>query len=226
MSRELLRNLRAVIFDFDGTLAETEIDFDEMRRRTREHIRQWGLWEEGMGERRYVLELIEHAELKLPDDPARRQQYRAEAAQILEDVEMLTCPQAAPFPGTVEALSRLRACGYAIGIVTRNCHRGVQAVTDRHHLPYDVLLTRDDVEKVKPDPAHVHEALERLDVSPGETIMVGDHITDIQVGKAVGMVTCGVLTAAATNEELEAAGADLVLDDVAALGALLCSDHR
>jgi len=52
--------------------------------------------------------------------------------------------------------------------------------------------------------------------------MVGDHRTDIECGKAAGAWTCGVLTDRTTREDHLAAGADLVLDNVPALAALLC----
>ena len=220
MLSPLSSSLRAVVFDFDGTLAETKIDFAEMRRRTVEHICAWGLWEEGLEEGRYVLEMIEHTAGKLAGE--RRERYSAEAAQILEDVEMLTCPLAHPFPGTAEALDRLRGCGLRVGIITRNCRRAVGSVLDRHHLHHEVLLTRDDVARVKPDPAHLLGALAVLGVAPGEALMVGDHPTDIQCGKAAGAFTCGVLTDRTSRQELLGAGADLVHADVAELARALC----
>lgn len=223
---EALREIRAVIFDFDGTLAETKIDFALMRARAVEHVRAWGLWEDGMDEGRWVLELVARAADRLAGDPHRRGQYLAEAARVIEDVEMLTCPHAEPFPGVVEGLEHLRANGFGIGIVTRNCRRGVEAVLSRRRLPHDVLLTRDDVERVKPDPAHPLAALDALGVAPSEALMVGDHRTDIECGRAAGAVTCGVLTGRTPREELVAAGADFVVADVAASVRLLCPDGR
>lgn len=223
---QALRDIRAVVFDFDGTLAETKIDFALMRARTVEHVRAWGLWEEAMDEGRWVLELVARAADRLAGDPDRRGQYLAEAARVIEDVEMLTCPHAEPFPGVAEGLERLRANGFGIGIITRNCRRGVEAVLGRRRLPHHVLLTRDDVERVKPDPAHLLAALDALGASSSEALMVGDHRTDIECGRAAGALTCGVLTDRTPREELEAAGADFVVADVAASVRLLCPDGR
>ncbi len=222
MTAGQLEQIRAVVFDFDGTLAETEIDFAEMRRRTVEHIKSWGLWEEGMDRDRYVLELIDHAAAKLASGNGAVDEYRREAAQILEDVEMLTCPGARPYPGIQEMLNALRTRGLRVGIVTRNCRRGVRAVTENHHLHHDVLLTRDDVARVKPDPEHLLLALARLEVEPSGALMVGDHITDIQVGKAARTFTCGVLTARTEREAFVTAGADLILDSAADLVHIIC----
>lgn len=221
-----LREVRAVVFDFDGTLAETKIDFALMRARTCDHVKAWGLWEEGMEEGRYVLEIVARAADQLGGDAAGRERFLSEAGQVIEDVEMLTCPDAEPFPGVAEGLERLRAEGYGIGIITRNCRRGVEAVLSRHALPHDVLLTRDDVERVKPDAAHLLAALEALCVAPAEALMVGDHRTDMECGKAAGALTCGVLTDRTGRAELQAAGADFVVADVAASVRLVCPDGR
>lgn len=218
---EALRNIRAVVFDFDGTLAETRIDFALMRTRTREHIQAWGLWQPGMEDGRYVLEIIDLAAEGL-EDALRREQYLAEASQVIEDVEMITCAGAEPFPGVPETMQCLGREGYGIGIITRNCRRGVEAVLGRHHLPHRVLLTRNDVERVKPDPAHLLAALDALEVPADRALMVGDHITDVECGRAAGAFTCGVLTDKTTREELLAAGADLVVESAAALAPVLC----
>lgn len=208
MTMNSYENIQAVVFDFDGTLAETNIDFAEMRRRIYRLIEQWGLWEEGLGEGRYVLEVIEEARARLADE-TRRADFAAQAAQVLVDVEMETCAHAAPYAGVPEALERLREAGLRLGIVTRNCRACVEDLLGRHALPHDVLLTRDDVELVKPHPAHLLAALETLRVPPAQAIMVGDHRSDIECGVAAGCWAVGVHLTGTTAEafaELGAAG--------------------
>jgi len=207
------KQIRAVVFDFDSTLAETHIDFGEMRRRIVEHLRNWGLWEDAYGEGRWVLELIELGAAKLADESARRQ-FLEEAEQHLQDVEIEGCADADLYPGTVAALARLRAQGIGIGIVTRNCRRCVTPVLEHHAAPHDVLMTREDVERVKPDPLHLLSALQVLGVEPGHALMVGDHPSDVECGVAAGAMTAGVLTGKSTQEQFEASGADVVCADV------------
>jgi phosphoglycolate phosphatase len=205
--------IRAVVFDFDGTLAETNIDFGEMRRRITDLIRRWDLWEEGMGENRYVLEVIDTAAAKL-DDAARRDEFNRQAAQVLVDVEMETCAQAAPYAGVPEALQRLRDAGLKIGIVTRNCRACVDQLLARHPLACDVRLTRDDVELVKPDPSHLLAALAQLGVAPEQAVMVGDHRSDVECALAAGSRGVGVYTTGATAEHFADLGAEASYADV------------
>jgi len=208
-------HIEAIVFDFDGTLAETNIDFGEMRRRIYDLIRRWGLWDEDLGENRYVLEVIEAAAAKLDDAP-QRADFARQAAQALVDVEMETCALAAPYAGVPEALQRLRDAGLKIGIVTRNCRECVDQLLKRHPLPHDVRLTRDDVELVKPDPAHLLAALAQLGVAPEHALMVGDHRSDIECAIAAGSRGVGVHLTGATAEHFAELGAEASYADVPA----------
>jgi phosphoglycolate phosphatase len=88
-------------------------------------------------------------------------------------------------------------------------------------LPCHVLLCRESVNRVKPDPEHLLRALSRLRRKSHEAIMVGDHPTDMQAGRAVSMRTVGVLSGAGNRDSLLAAGADEVVSDVTALASEL-----
>lgn len=213
--------LRAVIFDFDGTLADTRIDFGEMRRRVYALIQQWGLWTDGMGENRYVLEVIDEARARLDGDLEAAARFAAEAAQALVDVEMETVAEAGPYAGVADALERLQSHGYRLGIITRNCRRCLEHFLARHPLPHEVLLTRDDVVEVKPDPRHLLAALEYLGLAPAEALMVGDHRSDIECALAAGSRGVGVLHTGTTAEQFAELGALASYPDVAGFVAAL-----
>ncbi len=67
-------------------------------------------------------------------------------------------------------------------------------------IPHDVLLTRDDVPRAKPDPIHLQIALERLGVERAESIMVGDHAMDIAAGRAAGVRSLAITHGASAAE--------------------------
>jgi len=210
--------IRAIVFDFDGTLAATDIDFAGVRAELRSFYIAGGIWDESLFQR-YILEMIDAVCSRL--DPAEAVRVRAESMAIVCRIESEACRRAEPYPGVPEALATLRQRGYRMGIFTRNSREGCELVLRRHPLPHSVLLTREDVANVKPHPDHLREALAQLDCSPERALVVGDHPTDAEVAAAVGAHAVGVLTTNATEETLLTAGATLVLDSVADLPSVV-----
>jgi phosphoglycolate phosphatase len=214
---EILRTVQALVFDFDGTLVQTRIDFVRMRFAIHQHLDRWNLDEEVLGRDGYILELVAGGCAALGNTSGKGEAFVREAMQIIEAIEMETCPHAAPFPGVQKTLKQLSRMGYGIAIITRNGRRGVDAVTSRYDLCYDVLLTRDDVEQVKPHPEHLEKALTLLGKAPDQAAMIGDHPTDMLCGKAAGAMAIGILNDGGSREPLLSAGADIIIPAVSDL---------
>jgi pyrophosphatase PpaX len=99
------------------------------------------------------------------------------------------------FPGAVEAVRALRDRGIRLGIVTSKNRGGVErglAVAGFDGL-FEAIVTSDDLEASKPDPAPVLAALERLGAAPDHTLFVGDSPHDIAAGRNAGTRTAGCL---------------------------------
>jgi len=210
-----------VVFDFDGTLVATRIDFVGMRQAIAALIQTWRLDPALSEQHRYVLEMVAAGRQALESHADRAAAFAREAMDIIETFEMQTCAHAEPIPGAVETLVQLVSKGYQVGIITRNGREGVAAVTSRHPLPHEVLLTREDVAHVKPHPEHLLTAMRALDLPPSQTLMVGDHPTDIACGKDAGALSVGVSGDAVRLAELARAGADFLISTVSEILPLL-----
>jgi HAD superfamily hydrolase (TIGR01509 family) len=182
--------ISAIIFDLDGTLVDSRLDFERMRR------------EMGLPEGMPILEGI----ARLDGDEAAR------CERILHEHEWAGYERAILLPGVVELLSWLRDRQVPIGIVTRNSRDVSLATLSRLKLDYDVLLTRDDG-PIKPDPWPVARICRQWDLPPQQVVMVGDFRFDVEAGRAAGTRTvllAGTDPAVDPNEE----GADLVLSSL------------
>ena len=214
----LLEGQSAIVFDFDGTLAPN-LDLPEMRRRVLEYSLTFGV-PEVLLEPLYIVEIIDRTEAFLIEkntESTKIRHYRETAEKLILDIELEEAGQNMPFDGVAEMLASLRSDGFKIGIVTRNCREAVLKTFPGIEVLTDAIHARDDVDYLKPDQRHVKISLEALGVEPASALMVGDGLLDMEVGKSVGLKCVGVLTGSNTLDQLEAAGADIVLPSVLSL---------
>jgi phosphoglycolate phosphatase len=212
---------RAVVFDFDGTLAHLTIDFAEMRLRAEARILAAGIEPGDLGGL-HVLELVAAACARLEPEAAASLADRCERA--IQDVEVEAAASAQLLPGVREALARLRSDGLAVGVITRNCRQAVLRTAPDLLEHVGVLLARDDCPTTKPDPAHVRCCLSALGVAGMPAAVVGDHAMDMETARAGGWLALGVTSGAATADLLLASGAHQVFPGVSEVAAYLLGE--
>lgn len=218
--------VKAVILDFDGTLAVLNMDFSEMKEEILNLIEKDGVCRESLREQ-YVLEIVDEAySILLERGRPLAEQFREKAQKMLREKELEAASKSRLLPGVESMLRKLRMAEVKVGIITRNCDRAVRMIFPHIESLCDAFLPRDSVERVKPDPHHLATLLDILGVSPQHAIMVGDHPMDILAGKRVGMRTVGVLTGRTTGDELLEMGADHVLDSASQVTRLIARLNR
>lgn len=208
--------LRAVLFDLDGTIADS-IDFF------------YGLACEVLAAARceppartavleaIALGIVPHEHL-LPSDFPDREVFLADLVKNQwPDWLRRYGSEIEPLAGAIETLEALVERGLALGLVTSSS--GPLPFLDRWGVraTFATIVRRDDVRRIKPDPEPLLLALERLRLAADEVVHVGDTPLDVHAGLAAGLPTIGVLTGAGTEAQLREAGAAHVLPSVALL---------
>ncbi len=184
-------------------------------------MKQHGIGEERVQER-YLLEIIDEVyQILSRENSSGAEAFYRESHHILHEVEMKAAEKGRLIPGTPETLKGLRKKGIKVGIITRNCEDAVRKIFPEIDEFCDIFVSRNSVKKVKPHPDHLTYVMKSLKISGEESMMVGDHVIDIQAGKRVGMRSVGVLTGRIKKDEFEKAGADYVLKDVTEVSILL-----
>jgi len=186
--------LRAALFDLDGTLIETHIDFGLMKRQMLHLAESAGLDPAHLRDLD-ILAIVEKSrdELEHRSGPETAARFRSKAFALLEEIEVSHCANPVEIPGAAELLQTLESRDIPVAIVTRNCRTVSERLVNRAGLTHRALLTRDDVPLTKPDPAHLRAALVALGLPQTPHVMVGDHWMDVQGGQAAGMRTVGIL---------------------------------
>ena len=211
---EKTTRLRAVVFDFDGTLARPALDFALMKRRIGELGRGYPCGEAVPG-RLPALEWIEQLASGMDSDPALR--FRREANAIIEDMEAEAASRTSLFDFTRPILAGLRRLGVAPAVITRNTRASVKRVFPDAGDYLPVLLTREDVAAVKPDPEHLLAALQALGVGPEAALMVGDHPLDVLTARRAGAMAAAVASGETDEGTLAAARPDFRARDAGEL---------
>ena len=211
--------IKAVVFDFDGTLARLTLDFSILNETVHNAVRE--VFPTAPPFTPPALEWVEACRRMLgakQTDLAMLINCRAEEA--LTVVEVAAAEKGELFPHTRPLLKLLNKEGIAAGVITRNCRAAVLTVFPDLEA-FCPLLAREDVPSPKPDPAHLWRMLEILHVAPQDSLMVGDHPMDILTGQRAGAMTAGVTCGHCSYDRLKAANPDEILEHC---GKLLMPD--
>ncbi len=208
--------LRALVFDFDGTLAKLTLDFNVMRQRLGELAQEYApAPPDPFGHAILEWQQLVAGQLgngsQAESDSA--QDFLARSADLILSMEVEAARQGMLFAFTRPLFQALRRAGIQSAIITRNCSQAVQYVFPDYAEYCPTLLTRDDVQRAKPDPKHLLTALQQIGCTPQESLMIGDHPMDILTGKRAGAWTAGVASGRVSQQELLASGADLSAAD-------------
>lgn len=186
-----MQNIRGLIFDLDGTLVDSQLDFDLMRQ------------EMDLPPGR-ILESI----ATLPEERGRQ------CMEILKRHEVAGAGRATLLPGVEMLLQKAAQRSIPIGIVTRNSREISLAVLSRLQLTYDILLTRDDG-PIKPDPWGVRQICEKWNVPARQVVMIGDYMFDVLSGRGAGTRTVLLTHTVPPHEYPNEEQADLLLSSLA-----------
>lgn len=157
----------AVIFDLDGTLVQSRLDFPAIRKAI------------ACPEDQDILRYLEH----LPEG----EQVRAK--QTIESYELEDARDCHALPGVDTLLERLRSAGIRTGIVTRNSPEATQIKLERNRIKVEQVLTR-DCAAPKPKPDALLQLANAWQLPTRHCIYVGDYRYDLEAARAADMWAC------------------------------------
>ncbi len=205
------RELQTFIFDFDGTLAILNIDFQRLKE---EILLMAGNYASDI-ESTISLPLLEMVD-KIANKIQNRQRslhFKKEAYSLIQCREIEAARSGALFDFTIPVLNFLMDNGYSVGIVTRNCQKAVKTVFPDIESYCHVFIPRELALWIKPDPRHIVQAMKTINAHASSTIVIGDHPIDIKAGSEAGTLTGGVSSGKISATRLKEAGADYVADN-------------
>jgi len=203
---------RALLFDLDGTLAET----DSLHLPTWvDTLRPYGI---EMDEEFYRERISGRSTPKIVEDLLPY--LSTEEGRMLADAKEASFRERAvelePLPGLLAFMREAKSRGLSLALVTNAPAQNVEAILLALELDvfFDEVVLSEDVGPVKPDPAPYRAALERLGIAPEEAVAFEDSTSGLASSVAAGIPTVGIASTQ-EPETLEEAGAFMVARDFA-----------
>ncbi len=163
-----LSQIQGVIFDLDGTLVGSSLNFAQIKA------------EINCPPTHDTLEFIE----RLGDDAQRRQ-----ALEIVLRHEMQDAQNAKWLPGARDFLTQLKKRQLPVAIVTRNCQKASHTKVKNNAIEIELILTREHFAP-KPAPDALLHIAQQWQITPSALMYVGDFKYDIEAGNNAGMTSC------------------------------------
>lgn len=198
---------RAVLFDFDGVLADSE----------NVHVAAWQRTFRAMGwneadetcaraiatdDRSFVREVLARRKIDGGDVAGWAQRKQDLTLQLLRDRPRLRS-------GAAELVQTLKEVGATLGVVTTSPRAHVETVLAASGLldAFDILITGDDVANFKPDPEPYRLAVERLGIEPGDAVALEDSAPGLSAAEGAGVRVVAVVAARSPGEWAASAAA-------------------
>ena len=206
--------MAALIFDFDGTLADTQRG---ILATAQEVLRRMGYApaDEQALAATIGLPLKENFTrgAGLSDEEADR------AVAIYREIfEKVAIPVITCFPGVEEVLSTLAERGVPLAVASSRGQHSLDGLMQHlgldRYIPLQHVFGVETAARHKPAPDMVYVIMGKLGVKPEETLVVGDTTFDIEMGKAAGCYTCGVSYGNQSADQLAGASPNYLLDDL------------
>ncbi len=205
---------QALLFDVDGTLLDTR---DFILSATEHALATFGF---PVPDRSIIANLVgkpfpEYYEklTGLADSTALQKAHR--------DFQLSHLHLSVLFPNTLNTLTTLKERGYKLAVITTR-----SKITSLETLRqagidnlFEIIISGEDASEVKPHPAPLFKALEKLALLPASAVMIGDSHLDIQAGKNAGTKTIRA-TYGFHTDQLHETAPDHIINDIQELLAL------
>lgn len=192
-------NLKGIVFDLDGTIIHSSINFPLMKRRMIAILEDEGVPRGILTPQQTTVIILEKTK-KIWEEQSKPEADKDKVLIAIEEVmnrtELEAIPNIREVKGSTEALHLLRRRGYSLAILTRGHHEyAVEALKKiGAFLHFDLILGRGETPRPKPYAEALEHTAKLLGMSLDEILFVGDHPIDSSCAVNAGVRFVAVLS--------------------------------
>jgi HAD superfamily hydrolase (TIGR01549 family) len=206
---------KGVLFDLDGTLVDFHFPIKPSRLAMIDYLSAKGFDCGQMSDADRTQDIIDKAEtqVNLGKVNVDFQTIKLDISRLLDKFEFEAFSRAKVKPHAIELLQYLRKTRHRIALITNGGRDPTEKVLVERGLKtfFDIIVTRDDVNKLKPSGEGLKKALSALSLEPQLAIFVGDSIIDVLAARDACIKVAVIPQGSTTVEKLRLAKPDYLL---------------
>jgi carbamoyl-phosphate synthase large subunit len=181
--------IKLIVFDFDGTLVDLPIDYSSLRAELRKFFQSFEI----TSSFRPLLQSIEQCSNNVKQNFGEEEGMKVYemSYKILEKFELMGSEKAELLPNVKNVLEKLKNNNIKLAIFSRTGRKCILNGLNKFGLEkyFDLIVSRDDVKKVKPDTEGLKKIMAHFNLRPEEILFVGDDVLDLMAGREANVKT-------------------------------------
>jgi HAD superfamily hydrolase (TIGR01549 family) len=212
MEKIFLENVEAVLFDFEGTLVDLQWNLEDAVKETLEMLKTLGFPIHRFQGMKYSTLMLEAMKMA-PEIGRSAERVREGIGTIYDGFDEDALSRWTLREGSEDFLSALKTKGIKIGLASNVGRKALEKALPKLGLRpfFDVVVSRNDVQHMKPSGEGLRLALSRLRVMQDKAFYVGDTLDDVQAAKAAGVKVIVITNKESSKAEILSAGPDQLI---------------
>jgi phosphoglycolate phosphatase-like HAD superfamily hydrolase len=206
-----------VIFDFDGTIVKSAYQYREAKQALIRKFGDFGIETDNMDINESTMSIIDKAQAQIAERDSRRlNRLRSATNHVLDDFDVKAMPLAELRLNSKLVLESLANAGVKVGLVTNAGEKAVSKLLKEFEIRrfFDVVVTRDDVRRMKPSSEGLRKAIVDLECDRRDVLYVGDSWIDVRCAKEAGVVAVAITGGLGATDRLEEEAPDFTVNSL------------
>ncbi len=219
------QGVRAIVFDLDGTLIDYRYHAETAREKMIGELRRLNFDVSSMSPQQPTQIIMDEAYAQIGKGFSKisRESLKERLYRMLDTFDMEAYASSDIKPHSLPVVKELKEKGYLLGLFTNSGSRTVKITLERYQIGryFDAVVTRDDIEQMKPSGEGLKKILGLLNAEPSEAVYVGDSWADIAAARESKVRVIAVEGGVSTREHLQEQSPELILTSLETLPSLL-----